>query len=606
MFDIKEHLKTLPASPGVYIMKDAYDNVIYVGKAVVLKNRVRQYFQSYRNHSDKVRSMVKNIKSFEYIMTDSEAEALILECNLIKKYKPKYNVLLRDDKTYPYIKITTNEKFPRVMKVRRISKDSAKYFGPYTNIAAVNETLDTIRSIYPIRTCSMDIEKGIRNKVRPCLNFHINRCIGPCTGMVDEKEYSNIIEEVVMFFSGKEDGLLKTLEEKMYECSSKMMFEEAAKYRDRIESIKELTQRQKITNANSQIDQDVIAMSTLDNHACVQIFFVRNGKVSGRENFMLDGVEKSERYEILGSFIKQFYMNQEFIPKELIVEEDFLDREIMEEILSSKKGSSVSIRIPQKGEKKAMVLMVRKNADEYLIKFDDIKKKKYQKSIGALEELRELLGIEGRLERIESFDISNLQGVDNIGSMVVYTNGVKSPKEYRRFKIKTVVGQDDYASMAEVIDRRIRHGNLPDLILLDGGKGQVSAVKSILDLHDIDIPVWGMFKNDRHRTKGLVNENREIVLDTTSQLFRFIYSIQEEVHRFAISYHRSLRDKRLTKSILDDIKGVGPKKKMALIKAFGDIENMKKATLEEISKFEGINESLAKKIIEVLSGDYKD
>lgn len=601
MFDIQEHLKKLPSSPGVYLMKDAYNNVIYVGKAVVLKNRVRQYFQSYRNHSDKVRSMVKNIKSFEYIMTDSEMEALILECNLIKKYKPKYNVLLRDDKTYPYIKITTNEKYPRVLKVRKISKDNAKYFGPFTNIAAVNETLETIRNIYPIRTCSMDIEKGIRNKVRPCLNFHINRCVGPCTGNVDQKEYSKIIDEIVMFFSGKEDGLLKTLEEKMYECSSKMMFEEAAKYRDKIESIKEITQRQKITNAGSQIDQDVIAMSTLDSQACVQIFFIRNGKISGRENFMLDGVGDSDRYEILGSFIKQFYMNQEFVPKELIVEEDFLDRQIMEEILSSKKGSSVSIKIPQKGEKKALILMVRKNADEYLIKFDDMKKKKYEKSLGALDELKTLLGIEGKIERIESFDISNLQGVDNIGSMVVYTNGVKDPKEYRRFKIKTVEGQDDYASMAEVVDRRVRHGNLPDLILVDGGKGQVSAVESILDLHDLDIPVWGMFKNDHHRTKGLVNGDREIVLDTTSQLFRFIYSIQEEVHRFAISYHRSLRDKKLTKSQLDDVKGVGPKRKLALIKRFKDVESIKKASIEELMEVEGINRDIAENILKTLN-----
>lgn len=307
---------------------------------------------------------------------------------------------------------------------------------------------------------------------------------------------------------------------------------------------------------------------------------------------MLDGVGDSDRYEILGSFIKQFYMNQEFVPKELIVEEDFLDRQIMEEILSSKKGSSVSIKIPQKGEKKALILMVRKNADEYLIKFDDMKKKKYEKSLGALDELKTLLGIEGKIERIESFDISNLQGVDNIGSMVVYTNGVKDPKEYRRFKIKTVEGQDDYASMAEVVDRRVRHGNLPDLILVDGGKGQVSAVKSILDLHDLDIPVWGMFKNDHHRTKGLVNEDREIVLDTTSQLFRFIYSIQEEVHRFAISYHRSLRDKKLTKSQLDDVKGVGPKRKLALIKRFKDVESIKKASIEELMEVEGINLSL--------------
>lgn len=385
MFDIQEHLKTLPASPGVYIMKDKFGNVIYVGKAVSLKNRVRQYFQSSKNHSDKVRSMVKNIFSFEYIMTDSELEALILECNLIKKYKPKYNILLRDDKTYPYIKVTVNEDYPRVLKVRRILKDKAKYFGPYSNVSAVNDTIDIIRNIYPIRTCNIDMDKAIKSGMRPCLNYHIKKCIGPCTGMVSKKEYMNMIDEILLFLSGKEDKLVEVLEEKMKAASMALDFEEAASYRDKISSLKDVMEKQKISNVQNDSDQDVIAMANFDQEACVQVFFIRNGKVSGRENFMLEGVKDSDRSTILGSFIKQFYMSQEYIPRELIVEEEFLDMEIMEEILSSKRGTAVSIRVPKRGDKRALVLMVRKNADEYLLKFDDLKKKKYEKSIGIVD-----------------------------------------------------------------------------------------------------------------------------------------------------------------------------------------------------------------------------
>jgi len=523
MFDIQEHLKTLPASPGVYIMKDKFGNVIYVGKAVSLKNRVRQYFQSSKNHSDKVKSMVKNIFSFEYIMTDSELEALILECNLIKKYKPKYNILLRDDKTYPYIKVTVNEDYPRVLKVRRILKDKAKYFGPYSNVSAVNDTIDIIRNIYPIRTCNIDMDKAIKSGMRPCLNYHIKKCIGPCTGMVSKKEYMDMIDEILLFLSGKEDKLVGVLEEKMKAASMVLDFEEAASYRDKISSLKDVMEKQKISNVQNDSDQDVIAMANFDQEACVQVFFIRNGKVSGRENFMLEGVKDSDRSTILGSFIKQFYMSQEYIPRELIVEEEFLDMEIMEEILSSKRGTAVSIRVPKRGDKRALVLMVRKNADEYLLKFDDLKKKKYEKSIGSLEELGKLLDLDAKnLNRIEAYDISNIQGVDSIGTMVVYTKGIKDKKEYRRFKIKTVEGPDDYASMAEVLDRRLKHGNLPDLILLDGGKGQVSAVKKVLEENGEDIPLWGMYKDDRHRTKGLLNGEKTIELDRTTSLYRFV------------------------------------------------------------------------------------
>ena len=598
MFDIQEHLKTLPASPGVYIMKDKFGNVIYVGKAVSLKNRVRQYFQSSKNHSDKVRSMVKNIFSFEYIMTDSELEALILECNLIKKYKPKYNILLRDDKTYPYIKVTVNEDYPRVLKVRRILKDKAKYFGPYSNVSAVNDTIDIIRNIYPIRTCNIDMDKAIKSGMRPCLNYHIKKCIGPCTGMVSKKEYMDMIDEILLFLSGKEDKLVGILEEKMKAASMVLDFEEAASYRDKISSLKDVMEKQKISNVQNDSDQDVIAMANFDQEACVQVFFIRNGKVSGRENFMLEGVKDSDRSTILGSFIKQFYMSQEYIPRELIVEEEFLDMEIMEEILSSKRGTAVSIRVPKRGDKRALVLMVRKNADEYLLKFDDLKKKKYEKSIGSLEELGKLLDLDAKnLNRIEAYDISNIQGVDSIGTMVVYTKGIKDKKEYRRFKIKTVEGPDDYASMAEVLDRRLKHGNLPDLILLDGGKGQVSAVKKVLEENGEDIPLWGMYKDDKHRTKGLLNGEKTIELDRTTSLYRFVAGIQEEVHNYSISYHRSLRDKKMTKSILDDIPGIGPKRKKALMDKFKDVDKLKEASKDDLVAIDGITDRLADEVL---------
>ncbi|EFD05939.1 MULTISPECIES: excinuclease ABC subunit UvrC [Peptostreptococcus] len=605
MFDIEGHLKKLPASPGVYLMKDRDNNIIYVGKAVSLKNRVRQYFQSSRNHSKKVVSMVKNIDSFEYIITDSEVEALILECNLIKKYKPKYNILLKDDKTYPYIKVTVNEDFPRVLKVRKILKDKAKYFGPYTNVSAVNDVLDLIRDIYPIRTCNIDIDRAIRTGMRPCLNYHIKKCTGPCTGYDIKEDYKRMIDEIIMFLQGKEEKLVTMFEDKMKKAAMDLDFENAAIYRDKINSLNEVAQKQKISKLQSDNDQDVIAMANFDQEACVQIFFIRNGKISGRERFMLDGIKDNDRSEILGSFVKQFYMSQEYVPKELIVEEEIFDQEIIAQMLSSKRGSNVSIKVPKKGEKRALVLMVRKNADEYLVKFDDLKKKKYQKSLGALDELKAVLDIESDLHRIEAYDISNIQGVDSIGTMVVYTDGIKDKKEYRRFKIKTVEGPDDYASMAEVLDRRLKHGKLPDLILLDGGKGQVSAVKRVLKDNGLEIPLWGMYKDDRHRTKGLINSDKTIELDRTSSLYRFVYGIQEEVHGYSISYHRSLRDKKLTKSILDDVPGIGPKRKLALISKFKDIDKIRSASIDEIMEVDGISKKIAEDIVNILEkGEY--
>ncbi len=614
----------------------------------------------------------------------------ILECNLIKRYKPKYNVLLRDDKTYPYIKVTTNEDFPRVIKVRKVAKDKAKYFGPYTNITAVNDTLEVIRDTYPIRTCKIDIDRAIKNKMRPCLNYHIKKCMGPCTGKVSKEEYRQMIDEVIMCLSGKEEKLVEILTEKMQKCAADFRFEEAAVYRDKIKSLEEMVQKQKIDTNTLDLNQDIIAMARANNEACVQIFFVRNGKIVGREHFILEGVMDSSRESILGSFAKQFYMEQEYIPKEIIIEDEIEDQGILEDILTAKKGQKVVIRVPQKGEKKSLVEMVRKNALEYLEKFSDMNKRKYEKSIGALEELKNLLELEELPIRIESFDISNIQGVDSIGSMVVYTNGKKDKKEYRRYKIKTVIGPNDYDSMAEILERRIKHGNLPDsmvvytngkkdkkeyrrykiktvigpndydsmaeilerrikhgnlpdLILLDGGKGQVGAVRKVFDRYGIDIPLWGMYKDDKHRTKGLINETREIELSDggkgqvgavrkvfdrygidiplwgmykddkhrtkglinetreielskTSNLYRFVAGIQEEVHNYAITYHRSLRDKKLTKSELDNIPGVGEKRKKALLAKFKTLEGIKNATLEELEDTETMNSTVAQKL----------
>ena len=596
MFDIQEHLKKLPDEPGVYLMKDEDKTVIYVGKAISLKNRVRQYFQSSKNHSSKVKSMVKNIYSFEYIITDSELEALILECNLIKQYRPKYNVLLRDDKTYPYIKVTTNEDYPRVLKVRKVLKDKAKYFGPYTNITAVNDTLEIIRNTYPIRTCNIDIDKAIRNNVRPCLNKHIKKCVGPCTGDVSKEDYNKMVEEILMFLSGKEEKLIELLKEKMNKCAMEFNFEDAAIYRDKIRSLEDMIQKQKIDSGTSDLNQDIIAMARAHDEACVQVFFIRNGKIVGREHYILEGVMDSSRESILSSFVKQFYMAQDYVPKEILIEDEVEDSFVLEEWLSNKKGQRVSIKVPQKGEKKNLIEMVRKNAVEYLEKFSDMNKMKYQKSIGALEELKDVIGLEEIPKRIESFDLSNIQGVDSIGSMVVFTNGKKDKKEYRRYKIKTVIGPNDYDSMAEIVERRLKYGNLPDLILLDGGKGQVSAVKKVLDRNNVKIPLWGMFKDDKHRTKGLISQEKEIELDNTSNLYRFVASIQEEVHNYAITYHRSLRNKSLTKSILDDIQGIGEKRKKALLAHFKSIEDIKKASFEELLEVEGMNKSSAESV----------
>ncbi|KXZ40480.1 Excinuclease ABC subunit C [Alkalithermobacter thermoalcaliphilus JW-YL-7 = DSM 7308] len=598
MRQLREKLKKLPDLPGVYLMKDSKGNIIYVGKAISLKNRVRQYFQSSKNHSQKVVSMVKNISDFEYIITDSELEALILECNLIKKHKPKYNILLRDDKTYPYIKVTLNEKYPRVLKVRKIQKDKAKYFGPYTNTTAVNDTLEIIRNLYPIRTCSLDIQKAISKKQRPCLNFYIKKCLGPCTGNIDDKKYEKMVDDIIAFLSGKGENIIKTLKDEMKEASLNLQFEKAASIRDRIKSLEEILEKQKITFTQSDLDQDVIGIEKSLDEACIQIFFIREGKIVGREHFIFEGILNSDEGEILSSFIKQFYSSDVFIPKEIILDHDIEDSSVIMSFLSSKKGQKVNIKVPKKGDKKELVELVRKNAKEYLEKFSQTKKVKFEKTVGAIEVLKEMLNLEKIPTRIEAFDISNIQGVDSVGAMVVITNGKKDKKEYRRFKINSVDTPNDYKSMQEILYRRLKKGNYPDLLLLDGGKGHVSCAKEVLKDLGIDIPVWGMYKDDKHKTKGLVSLDKEINLDKSSNIYKFISSIQEEVHNFALTYHRSLREKNLKKSILDDIPSIGDKRKNNLLKHFKTIENIKNASIEELEKVEGMNSISAKNVYE--------
>lgn len=597
MFDLEYQLKTLPDSPGVYLMKDINKNIIYVGKAISLKNRVRQYFNS-KNHHPKVESMVKNIAEFEYIITDSEVEALILECNLIKQHKPKYNILLRDDKTYPYIKITLNEDYPRILKVRKVQKDGSKYFGPYTNTYAVNDTLEIIRHMYSIRTCNIDIQKAIEKKQRPCLNYHIKKCSGPCTGNVKIEDYRKMIDEIMFFLSGKSENFIEKLRKQMENHVQNLEFENAAQCRDKINSLQEMLEKQKVISTNTSLDQDIIAMAKLNNEACIQVFFIRSGKIVGREHYVLEDVMESENSEILSSFIKQFYTLQTFIPKELIIEIEIEDKETIGEWLTNRKNQKVIIKVPQKGDKKDLIDMVKKNAVESLEKIINMNKNKVEKTIGVLEELKNILNLEKAPIRIEAFDISNIQGVDSVGSMVVFTNGKKDIKAYRRFKIKTVIGPNDYASMEEIVYRRLKYGNYPHLILLDGGLGQVSVVSKLLKDSNIDIPIWGMYKDNKHKTEGLISLDKEIKLDRRLDIYKFIASIQEEVHRFAIAYHRTLREKHITKSALDDIPNIGKKRKLALLSHFKTIENIKKSSIEELENIEGMNKKAAESIYE--------
>ncbi|MBU5255135.1 excinuclease ABC subunit UvrC [Tissierella praeacuta] len=613
MFNIEEELKKLPDKPGVYIMKAQNDEIIYVGKAISLRKRVRQYFQSGKNNPPKVNAMVKHISEFEYIIVDNEIEALILEANLIKKYKPKYNILLRDDKQYPYIKVTVNESYPRVMKTRKVVKDGAKYFGPYPSVYAVNDSIEIIRSLYPLRTCNRNLEKDI-GKTRPCLNFYIGRCLGPCQGNVDQNKYMEMVEEILLFLNGKEDKLVNIIENKMKEAAKNLDFELAAKYRDQINSLKLLHEKQKIVSTTNIIDQDIIGMARGIEEVCIQIFFIRGGKIVGREHFILDDIFEDDRKEILSSFIKQFYIGASYVPKEIIIEEEFQDIEIITKWLSEKKGSKVNILVPKRGEKIELIEMVRKNALDMLNQYGDKFLKKARENQKALEELQNILDISNELNRIEAFDISNISGVESVGSMVVFEKGEAKKSDYRRFRIKTVSGADDYGSMEEILLRRFTRGIeerkllkenkievkgfsiFPDLIMMDGGKGQVNVAIRILKELNIDIPVCGLVKDDFHKTRGIIYNNKEIRLDEDSLGFRLIYRIQEEAHRFAISYHRSLRTKKMFKSELDDIKGIGERRKIELLKHFQSINNIKNATIEELSEVKGMNKLVAEEL----------
>lgn len=613
MFDIQQNLKLLPDAPGVYLMKNRDDKVIYVGKAISLKNRVRQYFQSSKNHPSKVQAMVENISHFEYIVTDSELEALILECNLIKKYLPKYNVLLRDDKSYPFIKVTTTEEYPRVMKARGVKKDGNRYFGPYTSGGALKETLEIIHRLYPIRTCNKNIERLIQRRERPCLNYHIKKCIGPCTGGVTKEAYKLMIEEIIMLLSNKHNELKEKLEAKMKEAAKALNFEGAALYRDQLKALGHTLEKQKIITATG-VDQDAIAIEMGEEVACIEVFIIREGKLIHRENFTIDLVHQEGKTEVLTAFVKQYYNTTSFIPKEILVEELLEEETVIEEWLSNKKGSKVTIRIPQRGDKRSLLEMVKKNAVISMEKM--LKLENPIDSNLLLQQLQQLLGLDTLPERIEAYDISNTTGVQSVGSMIVFQSGKPKYKDYRRFKIKTIEGPNDYGSLEEIIQRRflrgleetqqvvegkldIREGKFsvfPDLILVDGGFGQVSSVEKVLREMKIAIPVAGMIKDDKHKTRGLAYYGEEILLDKQSPLFRLIYKVQEEVHRFAITYHKTLRRNEMLKSDLDDVKGIGKTRKVALFQKFGTIAKIKEATIEELMTLKGINKEIAEEI----------
>ncbi|WP_051569160.1 excinuclease ABC subunit UvrC [Alkaliphilus transvaalensis] len=616
MFDIKEQLKILPDRPGVYIMKNLDLDVIYVGKAISLRNRVRQYFQSGKNQGSKVRAMVANINSFEYIVTDSELEALILECNLIKKYRPKYNVLLRDDKTYPYIKVTLNEAYPRVIKTRRVLKDKGKYFGPYTNIGALNQTLEIIHQLYPIRDCKKNIDRMIERKERPCLNYHIKKCMGPCTGEGKKDEYNRMVEEIITILNGKENQLIKTLETKMKEAAREMDFEKAASFRDQLLALENTFEKQKVVT-DLKVDQDVIAMATEGEINCGVVFFIREGKLIHREPFTFMANEGESREELLTAFIKQFYNNMDYIPKEILLEEILDEEELLQEWLSDKRGSKVQLRVPQRGDKKQLMEMAKKNATTTLMQLKIARKTATGGERKELVELQELLGLDEMPIRIESYDISNISGLQSVGSMIVFEDGKAKYSDYRRFKIKTISGPNDYGSLEEILERRFSRGLLetqqllsgeismtegkflqfPDLIMVDGGFGQVTSVKKVLDTLSINIPVCGMIKDDKHKTRGIAYEGEEIILDKRTPLFRLIFKIQEEVHRFALAYHKTLRKKTMLQSELEEIKGIGEARRKALMKHFGEIQKIKTATLEDLLKVEGMNKKAAESII---------
>lgn len=629
MFNLEEELKKLPAKPGVYIMHDKKDTIIYVGKAISLKNRVRQYFQPSRNVTPKIARMIEKISYFEYIITDSELEALVLECNLIKEHRPKYNTMLMDDKSYPYIKATVYEDYPRLLFARQMKKDKSRYFGPYTSATAIKDTLLLMEKIYQIRTCNRNLPRDI-GKDRPCLNYHIKRCLAPCQGYISKEEYQKNFKQAMEFLNGNYNDVLKMLEEKMMKASEEMLFEEAAEYRDLLMSVRQIAQKQKITNSDAE-DRDIIALAKAAEEAVVQVFFIRGGKLIGREHFHFNDVEHDSKSAILTAFIKQFYAGTPYIPRELLLQTEVEEEEVLTQWLSEKRGQKVYFRVPKKGEKERLVELAEKNASLVLQQDSEKIKREEAKTIGAVRQIQDMLGLPS-IVRMESYDISNINGFESVGSMVVYENGKPKRNDYRKFKIKWVKGPDDYASMREILTRRFQHGleerkeaaekleqtgqaelidemdaaifaedfgkfsRFPDLILMDGGKGQVNVALQVLEELGIRIPVCGMVKDDRHRTRGLYFNNEEIPIDTHSEGFHLITRIQDETHRFAIEYHRSLRGKTQVHSILDDIPGIGEKRRKALIKHFKSIEALKEASMEEIAQAPSMNEKAAKAV----------
>lgn len=620
MFDFEYHLKNLPDKPGVYLMKNSLGEVIYVGKAKILKNRVKSYFQNSKNHSEKVRVMVKNISEFEYIVTDSEMEALILECNLIKKYSPKYNILLKDDKFYPFIKITIKDDYPRVFVTRNFAKDGSKYFGPYTNGAAVYETINLIYKIFPLRTCKLAIREN-GEKVRPCLNYHIKKCFGPCGGHITKEEYGKMIRDIIDVLSGKETYVTKMLKDEMERAAEELEFEKAAALRDKILSIEAIVEKQKIFKT-MEGDEDFINIEQDEKDSCIQVFFSRDGKIIGREHFIFENTANEGIGEIIEEFIATFYGGTAKVPKTIFVPE-INELELMEEYLTIKRGSKVWIKVPQKGQKKDMLEMVKNNAQITLEKFKDKYLKDKELNRVSLLELQELLSLDEWPSRIEAYDISNIQGVDSVGTMIVFEEGRAKNSDYRRFKIKTVKGANDYDSMREILTRRFNHGldeikaiqqrglklsagkfsTFPDLIMMDGGKGQVNIALEVLKSLNIDIPVCGLVKDDKHQTRGIVYNNKELIINRGSNLMQLIRRIQDEVHRFAITYHRSLRDKRTLHSILDDIPNVGEKRRRALLMKFGSVDNIKKATIEELLDTQAIDKKSAQSIYNYFNGN---
>lgn len=609
MFVIEEELKKLPAKPGVYLMHDEKDEIIYVGKAISLKNRVRQYFQTSRNKGIKIEQMVTHIRRFEYIVTDSELEALVLECNLIKEHRPKYNTMLMDDKTYPFIKVTVQEAFPRIMMVRKQVKDKARYFGPFTSSQAVKDIIEFVRKYYCLRTCSRVLPRDI-GKERPCLNYHIKQCKAPCQGYVSQEEYRSSIEEVLKFLSGHYETILKELQEKMMQASDNMEFEKAIEYRELIESVHKISEKQKITDAGKLgEDRDVLAVAREGEDAIVQVFFIRGGRLIGRDHFYLKVDPDESKASILGNFIKQFYAGTPYIPRELLVQYEVEEQELLEKWLTNRRGHKVTFTVPKKGDKEKLVELAEKNAGMVLSKDKERLIREKARTTGAVKELETLIGIRG-VRRMEAYDISNTNGFHSVGSMIVYEDGKPKKSDYRKFRIKGVQGADDYASMREVLMRRFQHGMkekeegkefgsftvFPDLILMDGGKGQVHIAEEVLNTLRLHIPVCGMVKDDHHRTRGLFYNNQELSIDRNSEAFQLITRIQDEAHRFAIEFHRKLRNQGQIHSILDDIPGVGEKRRKDLMRHFQSLEAIKKADIEELRKLPSMNEKSARDV----------